>query len=132
MPATPFPSTVAAKYDATTPRLPNCSRPIKESIKQDSLVVSFDSGHEQRRTKSDPKRIFEVTYAALTQNEYATIRDFFLQVTNVTPFTWTHPVEKTVYLVRFDMDTFTGEHFQHSPVAGPLYKLQLKLLQVWS
>jgi len=127
-----FPTTVAAKYDAQTPRLPNCSRPIKEEVKASTLIVSFDSGHEQRRQKSDPKRAFTLEYAVLRKNEYFTLRDFFLQVLNQEPFLWTHPIEGTTFLVRFDMDTFSGEHFQHSPVAGPLYKLQIRLVQTWA
>lgn len=129
-----FPTTVAEIYDANTPPIPNCSRPLKESIKSDTLIVGFDSGHEQRRQKSNSKRIFEPQYAVLTKNQYFTIRDHFLACLNWKPFLWTHPIEGTQYLVRYDMDTFTGENFGHSPHSknGALYKLQLKLLQVWS
>lgn len=118
-----------------TPKpLPNPSRPMKESIKADTLITSFDSGHEQRRKKSDPKRIFEPQYAVLNHDQYITIRDFFMKVLNSTPFLWKHPIEGVEYLVRFDMDTFTSENFGHSPHTknGALYKLQLKLLQVWA
>lgn len=118
----------------TTKPLPNSSRPLKESIKADTIITSFDSGHEQRRQKSNPKRIFEPQYAVMTLDQYVTIRDFFTQVLNSTPFLWKHPIEGVEYLVRFDMDTFAGENFGHSPhtKSGALYKLQLKLMQVWA
>ena len=126
-----FPSLVAAKYDASQPRIPNPARPLKEGIKTNVLIQTFDSGHEQRRQKSDPKRTFDLSYPVLKSKEYFTIRDFFLQVTNSQAFLWTHPVEKTQHLVRFNMDTFAGEYVEHGP-SGPLYKLQLSLLQVWA
>jgi len=125
-----FPTAVSSVYDVLTPQLPNCSRPLKESVKVDSIIVSFDAGFEQRRTRSAAKRIFEPAYAVLLKNEYLTLRDHFLSQTNITPFIWTHPIEKVDYLVRYDMDTWTGENFAHGP-KGPLYKVQLKLLQVW-
>lgn len=129
-----FPTQVAAKYDATTPKIPNCSRPLKEGIKVDTILFTADSGHEQRRKKSDPKRTFDPQYTALKKNEYFTIRDHFIEHLNTTPFLWTHPIEGIQYLVRYNMDTFSAENFSHSPIPsiGPLYKLQLNLLQVWA
>lgn len=127
----PFPTLVDSKYDPKRPRIPNCSQPLREGIKTNLLMQTFDSGHEQRRQRSDPRRTFDPTYNVLTLNQYLTLRDFFFTVLNSVPFTWVHPIEKTLCLVRFDMDTFAGETIGHGP-KGPLYKLQLKLLQVWS
>ena len=131
MPTASFPTVVSSTYDSLQPIIPKPSHGIKEGVKASTLIQTFDSGHEQRRQKSPPRKTFEIQYNVLTKNQYFTIRDFFLQVLNSTPFYWTHPIEKVQYLVRFDMDTFQGENFSHG-ASGALFKLQLRLLQVWS
>lgn len=107
------------------------TRPIGYGVKTNTLVFTSDSGHEQRRQKGMPKKTFDLSYPILSLEEYKTIRDFFLQVLNVTAFNWTDPIEKITYLVRFDMETFLGQQKYHGP-KGAHYELQLKLLQVWS
>lgn len=125
-----YPSIVSELYPTTGQPIPNPSRPLQEGIKTTTIVFAADSGHEQRRPRSAPKRTFQLSYTVLTLDQYKTIRDFFMLVTNVSCFTWVHPVEKTSYLVKFAMDTFSGEYFSHGH--QPLYKLQLQLEQVWS
>lgn len=125
-----FPSSVSNLYPTSGARIPNCSRPLQEGFKASTITFTADSGHEQRRQRSNTKRTFQPTYIVLTLDQYRTIRDFFLQVTNVNSFSWTHPIEGTVLIVKFAMDTFSGENFGHGPT-GPLYKLQLSLEQVW-
>ena len=125
-----FPATVTSDYPTAGTVIPNASRPLQEGIKASTISFSADSGHEQRRPRSNPKRTFSPNYIVLTVDQYRTIRDFFMTVTNVYPFAWTHPIEKTVFTVKFAMDTFTGENFEHGP-HGPLYKLQLSLEQTW-
>jgi len=122
-----------SEYAVLLPKLPipNPSRPFKEGTKSNTLIYTGDSGHEQRREKSPPKRTFEVTWAALTLDQYVTLRDFYMYVLNSKPFLWMHPIEKTQILVRFANEVFQGENFGHGP-KGPIYKLQLSLLEVWS
>jgi len=126
-----FPTKVAVKYDVNQPPIPNCSMPIKEGYKVSTLIQTFDSSHEQRRTKAAPRRTFDLQYLVLKKNEYFTIRDFFLENTNVTAFKWIHPIEKEALLVRFDMDLFTGTYSKHTSFNQPLYELQIRLIQVW-
>lgn len=110
--------------------LPNCSRPINYGVKASTLVMEFDSGHQQRRQKATPKTTIDLQYTALTLTEYQTLRDFFMLVLNVTPFSWTDPIEKTTYQVTFNQDTFMGIQKGHGPT-GPWYEVQLKLVQCW-
>lgn len=124
-----FPTVVSASYPTSGQRIPNCAVPLQEGLKVSTITSEFDSGHSQRRRKSLPKRTFQLTYPVLTFDQYKTIRDFFLTVTNVSEFSWTHPVEKVTLNVKFSMDTFSGENFAYGKV--PLYKLQLALEQVW-
>ncbi len=125
-----FPKVVSPSYPSAGTRIPNPSMPLQEGIKTSTITFVADSGHEQRRQKSDPKRTFQLTYIVLPLDAFKTIRDFFLTVTNVKSFNWTHPVEGTTLTVKFAMDTFSGENFGYGP-SGPLYKLQLSLEQVW-
>lgn len=131
MPVLEFPKVVAEQYKTAGESIPNPSRPFKEGIKSSTIVFTADSGHEQRRERANPKRTFEPSWNILTQDQYLTIRDFFLVVLNSKPFLWTHPIEKTKYLVRFTNEIFQGENKGHGP-KGPWYTLNLSLLQVWS
>lgn len=111
--------------------LPNPSRPINEGIKTNNIIHSFESGHEQRRVKGDPKRNFEFTYNALDEEQATTLVQFFIQCYGaVKSFTWTHPVTKETILCRFDMDSMIKENFSHGP-KGPIYKINVKLVQVF-
>ena len=57
-------------------RIPNPSRPLQEGIAANDLVFSSDACHEQRRRKGLPIYTFELSYAALTHEQYITIRNF--------------------------------------------------------
>lgn len=108
--------------------LPNGSRPITYGVKANSLVMEFDGGTSQRRAKSQPKTTIEFKYNALSQTEYRTLRDFFLLVTNVQPFTYIDPLEKQPYRVTFNQDVFAATNQGHGP-AGAYYSLEVKLVQ---
>lgn len=118
-------------FEYTPQPLPNPSRPLKEGVRANTIIYAADSGHEQRREKSNPRRTFDLTWNALTLDQYLTLRDFYMVVLNSAPFMWTHPIENTRVLVRFANDVFQGENVGHGP-KGPIYKLQVSLLQVWS
>lgn len=130
MPTLQFPTVVSALYPTVGTRIPNPSVPLKEGVKTNTLVFTGDSGHEQRRDKSDPKRVFDPSWNALFVDQYLTIRDFYLQVRCTTPFLWTHPIEKTQFLVRFTNDVFHGENKGYGP-KGPIYTTSVNMLQVW-
>lgn len=118
--------------DVAKAKLPNPSFPIRESIKANSLMFESSSGYEQRRKRGQSKLIYELTYNVLKYAEWKTLRDFFLEKTNVEPFIWRHPVDKQDILVRFDQDTWTSEYFSHTAHGEKLYKLQVKLIQVFA
>ena len=125
-----YPATVTSDYPTAGTSVPNPSRPLSEGIKANTITFAADSGHEQRRSRSNSKRTFSLNYIVLTADQYKTLRDFYMNVTNVNAFAWTHPIEKTVLNVKFAMDTFSGENFEHN-AQGPLYKLQLSLEETW-
>lgn len=125
-----FPQVVSELYPTAGTRIPNPSRPFKEGVQSSAIIYTADSGHEQRRVKAPPKRTFELTWNALTKDQYLTLRDFFMQVVTTQPFLWRHPIEGTQFLVRFTNELFSGENIGHGP-KGPIYKLQVSLLQVW-
>lgn len=125
-----YPTVVSNTYATAGTRMPNPSRPLQEGFKIQTIAFMADSGYEQRRSKSQPKRTFQLSYTVLTKDQYFTLRDFFLTVLNTYSFTWIHPIEKVSLNVRFAMDTFSAENFGHGP-QGPLYKMQLVLEQVW-
>jgi phage-related protein len=127
---TKYPTVVYEEYKTAGTPMPNPSRPLSEGLKVSTIVSEFDSGHTQRRNKSNPKRTFQLTYTVLTLDQYKTIRAFFMKKLNTYEFNWVHPVEGTVLNVRFTNDTLSAENFSHG-VSGPLYKLQLSLEQVW-
>lgn len=109
--------------------LPRPSRPVNFGIKTNVLTVAFDSGSEQRRVKSRPRRTFDFQYNVLSEDEYVTIREFFLAVQNCYAFYWTDPLDQIKYTVKFAMDTFNGVYKYHAH-KGPYYELQIKLEQV--
>jgi len=111
--------------------LPNPSRPFTEGVKTNNITHSFESGHEQRRAKGDPKRTFEFTYNALDEEQATLLTQFFIQCYgNVRSFYWIHPLTKETLQCRFDMDSLVKENFSHGP-KGPIYKINVKLVQVF-
>lgn len=130
MPATYYPTTYIDKKGEVQ-NLPNPSRPFTEGVKTNNITQTFESGHEQRRVKGDPRRTFEFTYNILTEEQASTIVSFFIKCYgNVKSFLWVHPLSKEVIQCRFDMEAISKENFTHN-IQGPLYKLQIKLIQVF-
>lgn len=131
MPALQFPT----EYTSRTGEikyLPMPSRPFTEGVKTNNITHSFESGHEQRRVKGDPKRTFEFTYNALDEEQANVITKFFIQCYgNVKAFFWTHPLTKESIQVRFDMDALIKENFTHTPYKGAIYKMNVKLVQAF-
>ncbi|KKT87500.1 MAG: hypothetical protein UW88_C0030G0004 [Candidatus Collierbacteria bacterium GW2011_GWD2_45_10] len=115
----------------TDHRLPNPSRPLSEAIKVPSITFQADSGHTQRRKKSNPIRVWDCNYPALYANQAQAIETFFLQMYgSVTSFDWWHPVSKSKFHVRFQSDTLEKKYIEHGP-KGPIYTLSFKLEQTW-
>lgn len=113
-----------------TKRLRNPDMPIKYGVSTNSLVIVFESGHEQRRKKGIPKKTFDLTFSNLDLEAATCLEDFFyLMGGPVAPFTWTDPSTNKVYNVRFDGDSFTKEYVTHTRL-GPLFTVTIKLVQV--
>jgi phage-related protein len=117
-------------------RIPNCSLPLQEGIKTNSLIFSSDSGHDQRRKKGANKRTWELNFPVLTQLQADAIFSFYLNHTTTVPFIWTHPVEKIAgtqtkkpFTVTFSNDMLQKDYFAHG-VLGPLYKMSMKIEEV--
>lgn len=100
--------------DATNKRIPNPSTPISESFKTMTASIQFDAGFEQRRKKGATLSIFQLEYKVLTNSQYVTLRNFFLDCTDVVSFAWTHPISKTVYKCKFDANSFSGQSMSHN------------------
>lgn len=112
--------------------IPPPSRPLQESVKFNSLVLSFDSGHEQRRSKGLPKKSWDIQYLALGNEAKKTIQAFFIaRGGSREAFTWTHPETKETFSVRFDGDTLQTECFGQHPKLGALWKVSFKVVQVF-
>lgn len=125
-----FPLVVADGLPTAGTPIPNPSRPLTQGVKTSTIIFAADSGHEQRRTKAQPKATFDLQWLALSHDQFLTLKQFFMEVLNVTPFYWLHPLEKESYLVRFDMDTFSGTNKIHGP-KGAFFETSAKLVQVW-
>ena len=111
--------------------MPHPAKPIPETLKTNNLILQFDSGYEQRRKKSPPRKGFELTYPLLEKEAYDILSNFYLAVGgNLDTFSWTHPVSKITYNVRFDMDTFQGEYHTTTSNNTHYWKVSVKLLQV--
>jgi phage-related protein len=127
-----MPTPVFPTVDAKGNRIPNPSKPLAEGIQTNNLVIGYDSGHEQRRRRSEPRRTWEVNYTALRQDAYDTIYGFFMsRGGNFESFFWDHPVTKARHLVRFNSDFLQSEYVQHGRISGPIWKMSFKLIQVW-
>lgn len=125
-----FPTTYTTHLNTTAP-FPIPQKPIAESVKTNNLIYTADSGYEQRRKKSAPRRTFELTFPLLDRQAYETLQTFFLQAGgNLESFAWTHPVTKTSYVVRFDQDTLQGEYFLTTTHMRHYWKVAVKLIQV--
>jgi hypothetical protein len=117
-------------FDSTGKEIPRPSMPLKETPKPNSIIFVADSGHEERRKKGDTLFMWDIDYPVLTTAMYNTIRDFYITNTDVVSFNWTHPVSKTVYLVRFESQTpFAASQFSHNTKTC-LWSLQFRLTQV--
>ena len=118
-------------FDYKSNRIPNPSKPITDGIQFSTIITAFDSGVEQRRKKGAPRRTWEFNYVALLGTAYQTIADFFLNRGGpLESFQWVHPLSNLQYTVRFNMDSLSGEYFEHTPNKGPVYKLAIKLIEV--
>lgn len=115
--------------DTAGERIPHPTRPLVEGVQANSIITTFDSGHEQRRKKGRSRRTFELTYPVLTQAAYQTLFDFFLARLNVESFTWIHPLSKVVYTVRFNQDTLQGSNI-HQSRHHKLFTMSFKLIEV--
>lgn len=124
-----WPATYTNSAGATV-RMPNPSMPINYGYKTNSILVEFESGHEQRRKKGETRKTFEFTYVAVHLEVADAIEEFFMECGGpVRSFNWVDPVDKKSYVVRFDGDSFAREYFGHS-AAGPIFKIAVKLTQV--
>lgn len=122
--------TTYVKADGTSSRMPNPSIPIKYGYKTNSLLLEFESGHEQRREKGLMRRTFEFTYNVVTSAVADELENFFVTCRgSVRAFNWTDPATSKTYVCRFDGDTFSREYFAHSS-NGPLFRVVVKLIQV--
>lgn len=123
-----FPTTYV--HNGKTLRLPNPSMPLSFGFKANNLIIAFESGHEQRRTKGEMKRTVDINYQALHAGAAKVIIDFFISTGGETrSFIWTDPTDYTEILMRFDSNTIQKEYFAHN-AQGPLYNTAFKLVQV--
>lgn len=122
--------TIFTHQGATYP-LPRPSRPINETFHTNVLTWSSDSGNEQRRKRGETKVSFDISYPALVDAAYYTLRDFFIaRCGKLEAFTWVHPVTKITYTVRFDSDTLSAEPVGRNAKFGEIWKASFKLVQV--
>lgn len=126
-----FPVEVSEKYRTSGTRMPMPSRPFESGVKATAIVFTSDSGMEQRRNKTQPRATFSLQWIALSADQFNTLRDFYIAKLTTVPFLWTHPLEKQDYLVRFDMDSFSGINKIHNQ-KGAHYETQVKLVQVFA
>lgn len=111
-------------------QIPNPSLPVKESVKSNTLIISFESGHEQRRAKSAPMYVWELNYVVLTDSAYKKIRDFYLTHTDEKAFYWSHPLTKVRWKVRFSANTFQASNFTYN-IKTNLWSANITLNQVF-
>jgi hypothetical protein len=111
-------------------RIPNPARPLDEGVQLNNLLISFDSGAEERRKRGKARRTWELTYPALYSDAYQTLYNFFIACSgSIVPFTWIHPETKVVYNVRFNSDNFTAKCIGKNR-KGSIWTLGLKIIEV--
>lgn len=116
--------------EGVTQKLTNPSIPIKYGYKTNSLVVEFESGHEQRRKKGATRKTFELTFKALPMEAADKLEEFFIECGGpVSAFNWTDPSNGKAYACRFEGDNFAREYFRHGQ-KGPLFRVTVSLTQV--
>lgn len=112
-----------------TKRMPNPARPIDYHYVTNNLEVTFESGHEQRRQKGLPKLKVEFTYRSLSQAQADALVSFFITCCgSVHPFTWTDPVTRSSYRMRFDLKELRKKYVNHN-IKGPRYEMTVTLIQ---
>ena len=92
-----------------------------------TLVTRFESGREQRRSKSDaPRRGFHLEFNAIPESTANAIRVFFdSRKGSWDSFSFTNPADGVTSTVRFADDTFRLEH-----VATGICCLTIDLVEV--
>ena len=79
----------------------------------------FESGHELARvTASVNKRTFSLSWKALPESEYQTLKSFFISQ-GTESFDWTHPIDNVTVKVRFadpELDS-TIPYYNHRSVS---------------
>lgn len=89
---------------AAWPSIQDPSYPFNESIQKRQIRSNFESGHVLSRAGSTvSKRIFELSWNAMPEADYQTLKTFFETNIGLT-FTWTHPVTLEVITARFSED----------------------------
>lgn len=102
-------STPAGGVYPTTPQI---LQPFEETITFRTLIAG-GAGKEQRDTAwTAPKRLFRLTYGALTKTDCDTLWDFYdSQKGTYGTFTFVNPLDSVSYTVRFKNDTMSRKIF---------------------
>ena len=83
--------------------------PLGEEVNFPQVRSEFESGAVQARPKwSRSRRVFALSWGAMTANDFGTLETFFLANQGLA-ITWTHPLTSVVYTVRFRDDALKGE-----------------------
>ncbi len=89
---------------AAWPSIQDPSYPFNESIQKRQVRSQFESGHVLSRSAATvSKRKFELSWKAMPEADYQTLKTFFEANIGLT-FTWTHPATAEVITARFSED----------------------------
>lgn len=75
--------------------------PFDETFVKRKVMSKFESGHElSRATATVGKRTFRLSWNALPEAQYQTLKTFF-DTQGAETFDWIHPLDLTTVVVRF-------------------------------
>lgn len=116
----------SASTGGAFPTTPQILQPFEELVNFRTIIAGGSSKEQRSAAWSGSKRLFRLTYGALTKTDADTLWDFYDQKKGTYgTFSFTNPLDGVVYTVRFKNDTMTRKIFDDA-----LFSTGLELIQV--
>jgi len=116
------------EVNPTNPKpVPNPSLTFREQVTFATLITSFETGAEQRRSKwFEPRWRFNLRYEFLKESEMKEFKEHFLaQRGQLNDFKFIHPVTLEQFRCRYFEDNFEIELIRED-----IYNLEMVLIEV--
>lgn len=104
---------------------------FEDAIQFKTQITTYEDGSEQRHALGSPKRMFTLRFLAVTEATRDTIHAFHqARYGAAESFTWTNPLDSTVYTVRFINDALEEQNIGYNDTDGDIFNIECQFLEV--